>query len=115
MSTGRFLAADRSEKGKEIKTRSPRSNTIPRLILGIIPNRLQRGFLSADQIAVALAFLPFRQIADEIEHLPGEVFRELLGLFINQIGDGHKVALHVPAFSVSPRVTRVPIGAYRNY
>ena len=78
MSTGRFLAADRSEKGKGIRTRSPRSNTIPRLILGVIPNRLQRGFLSADQVAVALAFLPFREIANEIQHLLGEVFRKLL-------------------------------------
>src|SRR5208283_6190843 len=95
MSTGRFLAADRSEKGKGIRTRSPRSNTIPRLILGIIANRLQGGFLSADQVAVALAFLPFHQITNEIQHLPCEVFGELLGLFINQIGDGHAVALHV--------------------
>src|SRR5208283_5436155 len=104
MSTGRFLAADRSEKGKEIKTRSPRSNAIPRLILGVIPNRLQGGFLSADQIAVALAFLPFPQIADDprvttrAERLPGEVFGELLGLFINQVGDGHLVTF---TFSIS--------------
>src|SRR3984885_1436036 len=88
-STGRRLAADKSENGNGTSSSSPRSSIVPDFVLGVIPHRDQRSRLSIHEVPPIAVVPPVAQVDDKIEHLAGKLVWQSFDLFIDHFGDCH--------------------------
>lgn len=73
--------------------RSPRLQIIPGLVLRVVPDGVHGGRLSLHEVFPLGSLMAFLQVADEIQHLLGQIVGQRFDLFHSQLGVVHDFPL----------------------